>query len=401
MINSPSFIKVTNFITFFFILSFIPFYLIYEHILTPILFSIQCVLLLFLLIYTNYKNFNKISLDIFFLLLYILYQIAFNYSYFQATFSELIIICICYLLIYNLKNNKNLFNYFITRWIKLLWLIVYVALFANLLFLFYPSVFPNSETGGYIRQEIYFLGRFFTGSIGYRYSGFFNEPSYFGFFVGINALMLFSLKQKVHNKYLLITSLIVLGIISQSFIFIISMGTIALLYGILFAFDDKHKKIMIYALIITGLFLVYFNSKGLDNNILNLDEQVNSYSSRSSSYINRNQRLENSLNTLKTSSLIELIMGRGYGYIVKKYQMGESSGYLNILIEYGIIGILFLFYYIYSNLKNAPFMQIFIIISLTSLTIVITPWFLLNIVFLKISDFHHANSLTNNRAIIP
>lgn len=224
------------------------------------------------------------------------------------------------------------------------------------------------------------IRKFDFGTIG-RVCGYFLEPSYLSWFLTTNFFLLDKFIRK-SNKLLLSQLIVFLGILATCSTMAWVVFPVILLfkifYGVLKLMKVKAKTAnIIFALsIICGL--ICFVSF--------IPKQVLIESLGTSSADDRDDRMSMSFLIIANSSIPDLLLGKGPGFIEKSNGKGESNQFIKLIVENGLIStLLILTFLIYCSYKSKYFMMANLLF-LNSVVVLFTPLFILNLLICKWND---------------
>ncbi|WP_264535066.1 hypothetical protein [Flavobacterium sp. N1736] len=228
---------------------------------------------------------------------------------------------------------------------------------------------------GYINPKL-----FDSGVIG-RVCGFLLEPSYHGWFLSTN---FFLVSKWVKNKwYVIFVQLIVLLGALSSFstmswvVFVIVFASMFMFkFMSILGLKGKAANIIYGLMLFTGIVVVV--------TVVNQDKLLEILGPSSSE--DRTNRLDTSSLFLLTASPMQLILGRGPGFIGKNSDRGESNPIVKSLVESGLIStILILIFVIYCTYRS-KFYMIATLLWLNSVVILFTPLFIVNVLVCRWLD---------------
>lgn len=358
--------------------------LIYEPFIFRSLFGnltlIFLVLFFLLFLLTNiYLTKNIKSIIFIFTILFcfnLCYRYFFNsHEYFNASLFESVIIF--YSTSYFLILNNTKYVYVITNiWNKITLYFAYLTIISFVCSNFNLLSFKELTVGEYPVEFNPILGMVHPGLFFKRPSLYFAEPSYLGFFLGLNSLFLISQKNipKTSKSLVFIAALLTgaktvwIGFIPVILLFFVNTS--------LRIKKSKNQHIITLVVSLILIILVYKYSDLL----INFND---------ASYLSRQDRISNSFKILKENSTIfDFLVGHGSTYIVKTYKQGESNAFIKLLVEYGFISLISVVYFIYIFFKEKPYLMYFTFIALNAVVILITPLFFLNVAII----FYHTKT---------
>ncbi|QJB34102.1 hypothetical protein HF324_23410 [Chitinophaga oryzae] len=293
-------------------------------------------------------------------------------------------------LLMHIARRLPLLPYLISRFLYLL--VMFTAIMAVLSFLaFNLDLIPYKEIklGDFDYYNFYYhpvFGyvapkKFGDIEVG-RIAGYMMEPSYTAWFLTSNFFIADKYFKHRGMPFLVSKVIIFAGAIAT-----LSMGgllvfgvvfLIMIAYGILGKLNvgTKLKNIVIgtvMALAFVGMLMVP-------------KEQV-SESLGNSSYGDRDARVQSSFLILGTSGIVDLALGHSPGFIENSdLGKGESNQYMKLLVEEGIFISLLVIGWIVANTKKSKYYMLANLIFLSSVVILWTPLFIVNIMFCRWKD---------------
>jgi hypothetical protein len=313
---------------------------------------VSLALILILLLFLQISKFKFIDMFIF-ILLAIFILLNFIYKNHQDNFfSFFFTILIVILLFRLLRSNKSSYNIFLNLWLYFSFIISVGAIISFLIHQFTNLNFDilNFQTLFFDLNSAYKVSIFgLTLSKNYQFGeivrvcSFFVEPIYAGFFFILNILLAKINSNLVSKKFLIAN--ILAGLLTFSIAFY-------LVFAILMIFFRKRNITYIFA-ILTLIFLFFIT--------LYQPDVINDYFTfflDHSSFYDRIVREKNGIVILRELSFLNILFGNGmnsYASIKDDYliNINISSGYLNILFDFGIVFSFFiLILLILSFIKN-------------------------------------------------
>lgn len=372
----------------------------YTRFFIPIPFFV----IVFILNYNNSKNTLKIIFAILcLLLLLMLYWLIIDH--FIVSNGILVLSSIASVLfVYPVLNkNVNFSTYLIKVWNYIIWISILSSIIS---FLFYNLLngfgFQKIIIGDYTDENTLFnpiLGvisekTFLDIKVG-RPAWFFAEPSYLGFFHGLNFFW-FKHKNKIignkEAKYGYYLSIIAI-IISFSIGTWISF-TISYFFDFFKRFFDfinkknilislkKIKKYFFYSIFLFVFLLLIYNY-----NFFEYVNQLIDNFNNISSFEDRSNRIDSSIDFYNKFNILTYVFGSGPGSIENVVEYGESNSWLKSFIEEGalitMLYLIFLFIIILKKSKNA-FLFFYLLVSFNSVVLMFSPLILIYILLLFI-----------------
>lgn len=333
-----------------------------------------------------------------FFLFWIFFESTLIYSNAISILSSIVFL----LVLISLLKYNNLFQYKVEKyWKYFIWISICSSILSYTFFNFFNfNIFNSLNIGDYSESNTYFnliFGvisekKFLNYSVG-RPAWFFSEPSYMGFFNGLNYIW-FSQKEKegtsrnVSNKigkYLSLVSLIVTFSIGSWIALTVAIILTKIAKAVPHFFDIRinlKKVIKSFTLLLftTLLIIVLFKFTLITDFIDTVIDNVRNFETISS-IDDRTNRINNSLNIILHSNIFQLIIGHGPGTIENVYQAGESNSWVKTFIEEGVMIFLLYLVYLFYNLFNKKhiLLFLFLIISFNSVILMFSPIILLYI----------------------
>jgi len=319
----------------------------------------------------NKKSIKVLTVSFSIMILFSLIYIGFDLGYVHSLIIQLVYLTLM-IAIYlyftsatRLESAKPIF-------MKIIIFVSVVTIMAFLGATFKIIPFPMRTIGGYdIGYNFLFGGVSMKGF--YRPQWYFSEPSYLGFFLGFAFLFL---KKQYWIKYRIVKLALVFiaGVLvfSMTFYFSMIIGLISELIIIrITRFMNPMNLSKVYLVsfvIISAIYITQLNKVGKVF-----------FSDYSTSFINRKNRIDLSLATLKKMNFWELSVGKGTGFISidKTRKMAESDSYIRTLIENGAIVLIIYLFIIYYFLRNNPSLLLYTLVALSSVVVLETPFFML------------------------
>lgn len=284
-----------------------------------------------------------------------------------------------------IHKSEFIYSKILNLW-KFVGILVSVSVILSfIIFIFSPSFFYVREVGSYTMFYNLLLGFIYAERL--RPCWFFLEPSYCGNFLAL----FFLLNLKINYRYkkirnaILITTLIAIMIDASVGAI---LGMLIVLFIMFFSKKINERKLV---------FVVYSLLVVLLIGMLNFD--YNQFADKyltdtKTSFISRQNRMQNTNSYLSKMSFGEILVGAGVDAMAYEFEVGESNGYYKLLCEYGLVyTVLFLGSIIYMTRRNL-LTQSFFLFSLVSLIIFHTPIVLLT---LFLSSFYRQNNYMTSK----
>ncbi|WP_088159833.1 hypothetical protein [Sphingobacterium sp. G1-14] len=224
---------------------------------------------------------------------------------------------------------------------------------------------------------------------------FMTEPSYLGFFHGLNIFWIAWRKidfSKYYKRYITLSILAFLLTFSLGawLSMAISLVITCLIFFTLFLFDViKLKKSVFKKLgLFLGLIIIVCILFG-QSILISLNDFIQNYD-KYTSLENRSDRIEVSLGLIKNMDIIRFLFGYGPGTIETVSEAGESNGWLKYFIELGIFPILAYLAMLFCFFFRIKFLYLlllfFVIISFNSVVVMFSPLVILYLYLLGIKN---------------
>ena len=343
---------------------------------SPFLFKVTLITISILLSFGSasvLKKKNNFKILVIFTLLLIAYILNYSFGFsgiFKTAAYELLML-IFGLSIYFFLNQRDRLKHATNIYLKIIPLISLSAIIAFLGTLTETIPFPTRVVDGYTVGFNYIFGSVQNKLIP-RSFYFFAEPSYLGFFLGFSFIFfknVFSAKLKTLKLGLILMA----GIMTISTTFYVGIFCAFILSIIKKLIAPHTKQIVVSKTIIIVMVLLnlLFVTK-LDK----IDEVIFS-KFPTTSFTDRQYRIESSILTIKGMKFNEILFGKGPGFIVtdKDRYKGESNAYIKVFIEKGLIMLTIYLLIIYYCLRKYPLLLMFTLVCLNSVLLLETPLF--------------------------
>ncbi|MDF2849807.1 MAG: hypothetical protein K0S31_492 [Sphingobacterium multivorum] len=233
------------------------------------------------------------------------------------------------------------------------------------------------------------------------------EPSYLGFFHGLNIFWVLFRKEnfsKFYKKYftLSVVAFLLTFSLGAWLSMLVSITLVSLCFFVLFLFNIIKLKTNIFKIIllilgIFGIVTLFFGSPILAS----LNDFIDNYD-KYTSLEDRSDRIEVSLNLIKNMDLIRFFIGYGPGTIETISEAGESNGWLKYFIELGIFPIFayiaMLFYFFFRIRFLYLLLLFFVAVSFNSVVVMFSPLVLLYLYLL--GAVQHNQQMVNDEFLI-
>ena len=295
------------------------------------------------------------------------------------------------LTIYLFVSSKIKANYIVSKFINISVFISILTLIAFIGISTGTIPFSSQEIAGYDVNFNYLFGSVQKKLSFFQPHYYFLEPSYYAFFLGFSFLYLFQLKQ-IKFRFLKLIPILISGLILFSFTFYT-----ALVIGLLSLLVYKISNPFLNPRQLSKLFLVSFVYLSLTS-FQYLDKAKETIFIASSSFNERVQRINLSLEVVKTMNTTEILFGKGTGYITSddSRDSGESNSYMKVFVENGLVVLTLWILIIYFLLRDNPSLLMFILVSLHAVVLLETPFFIL---LLSLASLSPDNKLFNQQII--
>jgi hypothetical protein len=292
--------------------------------------------------------------------------------------------------LYFIARRLPMLAYLLSR--LLLWMVIIISLQAIGAFLAFNlnlAPFTSIKLGDFEYYLFYYNPIFgyispkkFSDIIIGRVAGFMFEPSYMAWFLVTNFFLLGKLIKQKGVPLLVARCIVFLG----------AMATVStaswIVFGLIFM-----VKVFYWILEKLGA------SPGVSNKIVGIfmvigiigvlslpKEQLNN-SLGNSSFGDRDERVQNSLFILATSGVTELLMGHSPGYIEgSDIGKGESNQYMKLIVEEGLLITLLVVWSVIYCTKGNKYYMLANLVFLSSVVVLLTPLFIVNILICKWCD---------------
>ncbi|GEM_PF-2193576 len=242
---------------------------------------------------------------------------------------------------------------------------------------------------------------------------FMTEPSYLGFFHGLNIFWIAFRKldfSKSYRKYITLSIIAFLLTFSLGawLSMAISLVFTCFIFSLLFLFDvvKLKRNLFKWAGLVLVLFIIVSVIFG-HSILVFLNDFIQNYD-KYTSLEDRSDRIEVSLNLIKNMDIIRVLFGYGPGTIETISDAGESNAWLKYFIELGIFSIfayLTMLFWFFFRIKFLYLLLLFfVIISFNSVVVMFSPLVLLYLYLLGTVHRYRERSpelrLFNNKMII-
>lgn len=310
-----------------------------------------------------------------------------------AIFAEVIYFLFYFILaivlLASVKRNKSLKNLLIDFYFFLVLILAILSIISflgyNLELIPYELKPVGKDLDVYIYYHNYILGYinpkiFESGVIG-RVCGFMFEPSYQGWFLSTNFFLMSKFIKK--KGYLPFAQFIVLlGALSSfsTMSWIVFLIVFASMLGFklmaIIGLKNRHANVLYASMLMISLFTVL--------TVVNQDQLLEALGPSSSD--DRTNRADVSFLYLATASPLELVLGRGPGYIGKNSDRGESNPLIKCLVENGIISTIIVLTFIVYCTRKSKYFMIANLLWMNSVVVLFTPLFIVNVLICKWMD---------------
>ena len=268
--------------------------------------------------------------------------------------------------------EKNDLNSLYNSWYKFLCLVCGIVIVCFILYNGGMSfLFLHRNVMGYDIAQIPLVCMMHVDDAYYnlsRPSWLFAEPSYLGFFLGLQIPLFvkFVLNNKTKGRRLF-PLLLYLGaiVVTNSLTCIVA----SVISGLYFLIDKKMKIKKLYLVTVIPVSLVFLST-------VNLGDFSNNERIENSSAGNRQLRLVMALDDISQMSRDELLWGAGkyrYEENVKNHEAGYANAYLSMLMCYGGVFVLLYMFLLVIVFKRTSYEFMFVLVGLNSTEISLKP----------------------------
>lgn len=309
----------------------------------------------------NLNEINAMEILLFIMLLsisanYIIYKFDILPLLYYLRFFSLIYFAFMTYLFLNLQKNINKMEFFYT-WVGLL-----LCLIGWIIYFIQPD---TEKLNKFFEQNGIYLG---LDPHKFRLIGNIFDPNFFGNIIVmfISILMISLLRQSFQDKKSFIQKAILLIFFNVTLLKTISRSSVLGLFLIVFlntilimSWSFAKKEIRTFKKLILVDSILLFTTL-LDKDFYKIFERIKSIPVDDSAHA-RVQSLKSAIDFIG-KNLVELLVGKGYGFLNIKYGLqfiGFDSSFLNLILYCGILGtvifLLYLFkdiYMVYQGIKN-------------------------------------------------
>jgi len=327
------------------------------------------------------KIIKFLSIILFFLCL-LAYRMFYNdLLLIPSTFEILIIIysILFFFVIHESKFIEKLTNI----WFIFVAIISFITILASIIANFHLLPLQEIELLNYPIKYQFILGMIHSSLSLERPSFYFAEPSYLGFFLGLNFIFFTSIKDK-HNRFVMIMILMA-GILTGARTIWIGYLAVALLFLLFKILNMKSSIFQNSVCMIIFAVIIFF---------ITIYPIEYSYLTEDNSLLTRQIKLYSTLSLFEeTFSIPNFLFGQGATFIAHKtMQGGESNAFIKMLVEQGFIMLIFSIVAIFFMLKNYPLLLFYTMITLNAVVLLVSPLFIFNILlfhsFAGLADTH-------------
>ncbi|MBC9933810.1 hypothetical protein [Chitinophaga qingshengii] len=215
-----------------------------------------------------------------------------------------------------------------------------------------------------------------------RVVGYMMEPSYTAWFLTTNFFIADKYFKSRGLPYFLSKAIIFAGALST-----LSMGGVlvfAVVFLVMVAYGVLGKLnlgVRIKNIVIGAVMALAFIG------MLMIPKDQVGESLGNSSYGDRDERIQSSLLILATSGIVDLALGHSPSYIENSgIGKGESNQYMKLLVEEGIFISLLIIAWLVNNTKKSKYYMLANLIFLSSVVVLWTPLFIINVMFCRWKD---------------
>ena len=306
-------------------------------------------------------------------IVWITYRAAFNREYLNASLVDAFMVLYTMVILSSSKRiavSDLLNRYWLRFLVTVSVLEIFAWLAANLNMLPYEVV-QTGETSYAYRNT--YLGMAYDGAFFLRPSLWFAEPSYVGLFSGLNFYYILGAPIKPRNKVLLLSLVAAAGSLSGSLTYWVGFP-VTFIFWLLFTRTLRINKAILNSIILCAAIGAVVMST---TRWYAFDEVAIEFST---SYRERVARMSISADMLSTSTVSQLIFGRGSGAIVKRSEIGgESNLLIKLLVEQGLIVLVGYVWLVYYYTRHQPALFLYCMICSVFIVGMLTPWAILNL----------------------
>jgi hypothetical protein len=310
-----------------------------------------------------------------------------NFEFITNTLFLFFDVIFFYLVLINFLNDLW-FRTYLYRINMLLVILIAVSTISLFFVLIYdPSYFVILEVADYPVFYNRFLGM--ISSYNFRPHWYFAEPSYCGFYLGVNFFIFFNSDFKsIFIRYIFL-SLIIVGLVVTaslgSYIYIIL--ALLMYLGVKLRINNILLQGSFYFLILFAIFILpQFDIYKLNQNFVDVDK---------TSFDDRQYRLNLSSKMYEDMSVTDYIFGSGVGAAEERYDYGISDAYNKLIYEQGTLYMILFLLFVRKFTKANIYAHTFILLSYLSVIIYATPIVL--IIYLCV--FYQSKLKDNNQQL--
>ena len=342
-------------------------FLFYSFIGPELQYSILGIILFALLIYCRGKfKIIRNPIALFFFLVYILIEFFINTDYVFYTLLSLFNILFYFVVISLVNNNLILRKKLIASLYTLSVSISILISTSYICYHLYPGLFHFvDDFAGYHGFFNPWLGIVNEDKL--RPSWYFAEPSFSGFYLGLNFFLFLQKKYRSKKRKILEYCILLFGIFctSSTGTFIYLSISLLVYFALKIHVNKKVILIFLYGSVMVSIFVVpKLESYGL----LTMAVERNQ-----ASFISRQNKMSMVDKTIDSMTLTDYIFGKGASYIVLKNGEGAADSYRKLFIEYGLLFTMVYLWYIRKlTIRNLP-LYCFILLSFLSVALIFDP----------------------------
>lgn len=264
-----------------------------------------------------------------------------------------------------------------------------IGLFVTYNFKLLPYTFSDVGYYKYYFNPIFgfvFVKGFGDVSLG-RACNYMLEPSYLAFFLTTNFFLLDSMPFSAFTKKIckIIFFLGAFGALSTgSWITFGIVFGVSVMYWVVrkINFNERLARNIIWVILTVGFIALLTIPK----------ERIVSFLG-TSSFQDRDNRINQSLIILGTSGIKSILFGNSPGFVETNFAHGESNQFIKLLVEEGVIVTLLIIYFIIQCTKDNFKFMLSVLIFLNGVVILWTPLFCINLVLCRILSEKNENEL--------
>ena len=266
---------------------------------------------------------------------------------------------------------------FLNKWFKFVLTICVIVIVVSFIYNFVGlhAIFYRTKIMGYEVDEIPFVCLMhYVNNFGYvRPSWLFAEPSYLGFFLGLQFLLFLQYVAQNKRHKLLYISLYLLALLATNAMTGYVCTAVSFIYYLL----TRNLKIPKLALLLLVPLAISLYSAYDSKDIMEDNDRI-----ATSSLGTRQTRLIWGISKVESMSSRELLFGIGRNKITKEAELGVSNVYLQFLIESGAIFLILVMVLFLLLLKKTSYEFFFTVLAFNITEVALKPITLLVMVII-------------------